>query len=383
MAKATPKRTTPTSAKSPARVEIGADVLPRRTLQDAEAVAKALHREYAGKAATWDELAKVLTLGPKSPGMKYLIWSAQAYGLVTKEEGRYSLSETGRKIVAPTYDSEDAEARIKALMTPSLLSRFYSDYNGHPIPSDTHFPNVLESKYEVPRERVDEAKTTLVDNAAFAGILVAGTDDTRQITLSRLGVSVPAVAISDPTVPPADVRSSTAVAGSWEKVVFVITPIGDEGTEVRKHADMMLKHLLEPALADFGMTVVRADKIEKSGLITRQIFEHLAQSRLCIADLSFNNPNAFYELGVRHVLKRSTIQMIRKGDRIPFDVAQGRTIIVDTSDVYTLMDRVESARRELREHIKNALSSESEKVPDDNPVQAYLPGLKVSFAGPV
>jgi hypothetical protein len=146
---------------------------------------------------------------------------------------------------------------------------------------------------------------------------------------------------------------------------------------------MMLKHLLEPALADFGMTVVRADKIEKSGLITRQIFEHLAQSRLCIADLSFNNPNAFYELGVRHVLKRSTIQMIRKGDRIPFDVAQGRTIIVDTSDVYTLMDRVESARRELREHIKNALSSESEKVPDDNPVQAYLPGLKVSFAGPV
>ena len=31
--------------------------------------------------------------------------------------------------------------------------------------------------------------------------------------------------------------------------------------------------------------------------------------------------NAFYELGVRHVCQLPTIQLIQKGDKIPFDVA--------------------------------------------------------------
>lgn len=147
----------------------------------------------------------------------------------------------------------------------------------------------------------------------------------------------------------------------------------------RGYADMMLKHLMEPILAEFDMVVVRADTIEKSGLITKQIFEHLAHARLCIADLSFNNPNAFYELGVRHMTKKPTIQMIRKNDRIPFDIAQGRTIMIDTSDVYTVMDRMESAKRELKEHVRNALSPGSERVADDNPVQTYLPSLRVTL----
>jgi len=361
------------------RVELGAEVLPRRTLKDAEAVAAALHRQYAGKSATWEELAQVLELAPKSSNTKYLIWSAQAYGLISKEGDSYSLLETGRKIVAPTYDGEDAEARIKALLTPGLLSKFYTDYNGHPIPSPQHFSNVLETRYEVPRERVDEAKQLLLENAEHGRILLAREEGVQEITLSGLGISTPQAssvpaeeAGAAPTPPPA--------AGDWASVVFVITPIGDDGSEVRKHADMMLKHLLEPVIDEFKLRAVRADKIEKSGLITKQIFEHLAHSRLCIADLSFNNPNAFYELGVRHMVKRPTIQMIRKGDRIPFDVAQGRTIIVDTSDVYTVMDRIDSARRELREHIKNALATEPDKA-DDNPIQTYLPGVRVTVGG--
>jgi hypothetical protein len=141
---------------------------------------------------------------------------------------------------------------------------------------------------------------------------------------------------------------------------------------------MMLKHLLEPVLkGQFGMDVVRADRIERSGIITQQIFEQLARAALCVADLSFNNPNAFYELGVRHVFKLPTIQIIRKGDKIPFDVSQGRTIVIDTSDIYTIMDRFESARRELTEHVKHFQSSSDSDGREDNPINIYLPGLKV------
>jgi len=362
------------------RVELRAEILPRRTLQDAEGVARALHREFASQATNWHDLARVLELNPNSVGTKYLIWAAQAYGLVTRDGNEYLLSETGRKVVAPTYDGEDREARIKALLTPSLSSKFYTDYNAHPFPSPQHFPNLLETKYQVPRERVDEVREILLSNARYADIIRLGGDGNQEIALSGFGAPT-AAALYPSSEGDATQGAADTSTTDWDKIVFVITPIGDEGSEARKHSDMMLKHLLDPVFEEFQMQAVRADKIEKSGLITKQVFEHLAYSRLCVADLSFNNPNAFYELGVRHVIKRPTIQMIRKGDRIPFDVAQGRTITVDTSDVYTVMDRLESARRELREHVRCALSPDQKHAPDDNPVQSYLPRLRVSLEG--
>jgi hypothetical protein len=105
------------------------------------------------------------------------------------------------------------------------------------------------------------------------------------------------------------------------------------------------------------------------------VFEHLAKARVCVADLSFSNPNAFYELGVRHMCKLPTVQFIRKGDKIPFDVSQGRTIKIDMSDVYTVMESVESAKKELLQHIKHALSADYKG--EDNPVNTYLPGVEV------
>lgn len=72
-----------------------------------------------------------------------------------------------------------------------------------------------------------------------------------------------------------------------------------------------------------------------------------------------------------------TIQVIRKGDKIPFDVSQGRTIVVDMSDIYTIMDRMDSAKKELIEHIKNYLDPSDKGRAEDNPVAAYLPHIQI------
>jgi len=170
---------------------------------------------------------------------------------------------------------------------------------------------------------------------------------------------------------------TTASHADWGKICFVITPIGTEDSEERKHSDTILKHLLEPVMSELGIEPVRADKIAKPGIITKQVIEYIAYSAICVSDLSFNNPNAFYELGVRQAFRLSTIQIIRKGDAIPFDVAQGRTIIIDTSDPYTIMDRFEAARKELKEHV-TAIIDGAEKQ-EDNPIGLFLPGLKVSI----
>jgi hypothetical protein len=132
---------------------------------------------------------------------------------------------------------------------------------------------------------------------------------------------------------------------------------------------------MTPKAIEAALTARRADQIDRAGIITQQIFEYLAKARICIADLSFNNPNAFYELGIRHMCKLPTVQMIRKGDKIPFDVSQGRTIKLDMSDVYTVMDSVESAKKELKQHLRHTLSSDYKG--DDNPVNVYLPGVEV------
>jgi len=140
---------------------------------------------------------------------------------------------------------------------------------------------------------------------------------------------------------------------------------------------MMLKHVVRPAFEDHGFTVVRADEIAKTGIITKQVFEHLAHAKMCVADLSFHNPNAFYELGVRHAFRLPTFQLIHKSKNIPFDVSQGRTITIDTDDNYLIADNLESARKTLTEYVKSMLSDNSGS--DDNPVSVYLPGVRVTF----
>ncbi|MFI8979554.1 hypothetical protein [Ectopseudomonas khazarica] len=387
---------TKTESKPPvqkvSRTKISTSDLPKRTLEECLSVIKPIHEIYAGRSATWDEIAGAMNVGSKSPNTKYLIWSAQAYELIIKDGEKFNLSETGRKLLAPNYPEEKLEAAIKAVRIPTLPSKFYSDYDGKLIPDDEFLSNVLENRYSIPRDRVEEAKSIIISNAEYAGIILEHSGGKKTIRLD--GGAAPSVVVKkdiDTTkslvgqhAPSEDeasesVEVSHADLSEMEKLCFYITPIGEDSSPERKHADMLLKHLVEPAFSKFGIQVVRADKIGRSGLISQQIFEHIVSSKFCVADLSFGNPNAFYELGVRHMTKLPTIQIIRKGDKIPFDVAQGRTIVIDVSDIYTLMDRIESAKNELIEHIGNYLNPSDGNRREDNPISIYLPGLQVKL----
>jgi len=139
------------------RTQISSEDLPRRTLEEALRVAQVIRDNYAGKATSWKEIAGALGVSPTSSPNRYPLWSGTAYGIVIKHgDNTYSLAETGRKILAPTYEGEKEEGVKKALFTPSVLSRFYTDYNGSTLPSDELFPNVLETRYQIPRERTDK-----------------------------------------------------------------------------------------------------------------------------------------------------------------------------------------------------------------------------------
>jgi len=150
------------------------------------------------------------------------------------------------------------------------------------------------------------------------------------------------------------------------KTCFVIAPIGDEKSSTRDRSDKVLRHLIAPVLAGHGYEApVRADHIASPGMITSQVIQHLVDDDMVIADLSAANPNVYYELAVRHMVRRPLVQIIEKGEPIPFDVAGSRTIVFDHHD----LDSVESARTHLSRQLQAA---ERDAGSVDNPISIAL-----------
>jgi len=111
---------------------------------------------------------------------------------------------------------------------------------------------------------------------------------------------------------------------------LVIGPIGGVSSATRERSDRLLKMLICPTLAAHGYNAKRADQfITSHGDINDEIFGHLIEDELVIADLSEHNPNVYYELAIRHAVRKPFIHIIQANDKLPFDVQNMRTIQVD------------------------------------------------------
>jgi hypothetical protein len=164
--------------------------------------------------------------------------------------------------------------------------------------------------------------------------------------------------------------SVLAEASDLSSACFLITPIGADGSIERQHADLVYGSLIEPALEGLGFRLIRADRISKPGMITAQIIDHLVRAPLVIADLSFGNPNVFYELALRHARRLPVVQIIRSSDHLPFDVGQFRTVIIDMTDIYSLVPQIDSHRAEIARQCRAALD---EGGPAENPLSLFYP----------
>ena len=110
---------------------------------------------------------------------------------------------------------------------------------------------------------------------------------------------------------------------------FVIMPFGK-----KKGADgsiydfnAIYSHVIKPALEIAGFEPFRADEETASGDILTDMFQELLLADLCIADMSIDNANVFYELGIRHAFRKRGVVHIQAGRAyMPFDVFNVRTI---------------------------------------------------------
>jgi len=158
---------------------------------------------------------------------------------------------------------------------------------------------------------------------------------------------------------PAERESKTGTAVVRANSAFVISPIGAPDSAERRHADWVLKSIIQPAcdLAG-GLRADRGEQITKQGQIMDQVLDSLIDDRLVIAVLAFERPNVYYELALAMAAGRHVVILRHSKEKRHFDIAGFRTVnYADDLEGQALTEKV----AELAEHLRTALAQDSHK----------------------
>lgn len=356
---------------------------PAGPFEDAEKFASQIFEYGSGEPVRRLSLFDSIGKSPESGTSRQAIVNAGKYGLITGgvQAENLSLSEVGRIIVDNEKSPrERARARVQlAIMEIEPFKSLYERFEDKKHPARAALIDAVKES-GVPEELSEEAVDTFIVNLSYVGLLKTLSGAERIISVDHLLDTLPANPKKLLPQPNSDEfagsrgQLTTTEHAAFDRTCFFVAPIGEEGSEQRRHSDLFLGSLVEPALEQFGLSVVRADTIEKPGTITKQVIEYLVKSRLVIADLSFHNPNVFYELAIRHATRQPVVQITRAADPIPFDINQVRTVQIDTSDIYSIVPQIDSYRAQIASQIRAALDD-----PDivDNPLSTHFPNLKM------
>ena len=157
------------------------------------------------------------------------------------------------------------------------------------------------------------------------------------------------------------------VDSSRSKICFVIMGFGkksDPESKMTFDLDKTYKNIIRPAVIEAGYECVRADEILDSGLIDKSMYALLMQADLVIADITTYNPNAIYELGIRHAVRpQSTIILKEKNGKIPFDLDHNRMCMYTHMGADIGFDEVVRCKKHLVDLIEHVTKQQQVDSP--------------------
>lgn len=132
-----------------------------------------------------------------------------------------------------------------------------------------------------------------------------------------------------PSTPATAPQQARPVRPAIRPHAFVVMPFGKKkgGDGSLYDFNAIYLQLIKPTLESAGFESFRADEETTSGDILTDMFQELLLADLVLADMSIDNANVFYELGIRHAFRKRGIIHIQAGrSYMPFDIFNVRTI---------------------------------------------------------
>jgi tetratricopeptide (TPR) repeat protein len=158
---------------------------------------------------------------------------------------------------------------------------------------------------------------------------------------------------------------------------FIAMPFGTKPGPDGQPVDFnrVYAEFLEPALEAAGLEVFRADEEERAGDIRTDMFQELLMADLVVADLTLDNPNVWYELGVRHALRARGVVLVSGGRAATaFDLYTDRKLRYGIRDGGPDPDTVEQDKAKLTRMVMETMESwHGRKI---SPVYQLLPNLQ-------
>ena len=158
---------------------------------------------------------------------------------------------------------------------------------------------------------------------------------------------------------------------------FVAMPFGvkrdSQGVEIG--FNRVYTELIKPALEAAGLDVFRADEEGRAGDIRTDMFQELLIADLVVADLTLDNPNVWYELGVRHALRARGVVLIC-GGRVTtaFDLYTDRKLRYSITNGVPDPAIMEQDKKSLTDMVKATMESwHGRKI---SPVYHLMPNLQ-------
>lgn len=344
---------------------------------DCIAIAEGIWKFGSGQKIRRITLFDQLKKSPDSGPSRAMITASSKYGFTSGGYQAEYLELTQNGYIA--FNPEENEARKLQAKFELIINgneyfkAIYDKYKGSKLPVIQAIEDNLKDQ-GLDEDDCKKGANLFIDNAKYLGIIKIMSGAERlvpiELLIEELGVTSTSKISHLELANSLDNDDNIVGNGTaFDKVCFYISPIGSEESDERKHSDLFLENIVAPAFEKLNYKVIRADKIEQPGLITSQIIDYIMNAEFVVCDLSFHNPNVFYELALRHTTKKPTIHIIRSCDNIPFDVNDFRTIVIDDSSIYTLVPALESYKNQIIQQI-NQLLENPETI--DNPILSYL-----------
>lgn len=290
---------------------------PRRTLEQALRVPRALKEYNGGNPWPPDQVAEALGVGTRSGNFFYVSAASRDHGLTSgsRDTAEIALTDLGRRAVYPQSPADEKSALVQAFLQVEVYRRVLEHFGGNNLPERKFLENTLQQQFGIAPEYHDEFIDLFNKNCRFLGI----GKEFKGFPSSPQGE--PQLVAPEPSqMGGASVTVATPDSDEETPVCFVIMPFTerDDRHETGFFTEV-LGQILTPAATEAGFTVKTALR-QGSDVIQSTIVNDLLEADIVLADLTEHNPNVLFELGMRMREDKPVALVRAKGTGQIFDV---------------------------------------------------------------